>query len=188
MSVVLPVLRLILLIPHRYLFLLERVHVVRAPFVDRIRDPVWVIGAILIMIGFVVVTAFESISPRSELSRVDGVCRIGIQPHSGYALIALDTTINLVLTGIFIWQLRPALGVSVIPWLPNRTSGSGSGWKASQRNVKAMLLRNVLGTSLLLCTTITNNTLFLTRPFAVYSHACQLMCVTDSKYENYRGR
>ncbi|KAJ4982938.1 hypothetical protein SVAN01_11570 [Stagonosporopsis vannaccii] len=183
-----------------YLFLLERVHIVRAPFIDRIRDPVWVVGTILTVGGFAGIMGYEFVSPRAELSRVDGICRIGIQPGSGIAVIVLDTAINVALTFIFIWQLRPALG-SLTPWRsshePNSASGSGkrscldvirrrsddreqsSSRNASQRNLKIMLFRNVIGSSLLLCATIANNAIFLGWTLGTHSHACQLMCLTD---------
>ncbi|KAF2627623.1 hypothetical protein BU25DRAFT_303082, partial [Macroventuria anomochaeta] len=183
-----------------YLFLLERVHIVRAPFIDRVRDPVWVIGAILTVGGFAAIMGYEFVAPRADLSRVDGICRIGIHPDSGIAVIALDTTINVALTGIFIWQLRPTLGW-IVPWPSSRASNSStestkrsfldlfrrqsddqersSARATSQRNLKVMLFRNVVGSSLLLCATITNNAIFLTWPFATHSHACQLMCLTD---------
>lgn len=189
-------------LPLRYLFLLERVHIVRAPFIDRKRDPAWIVGAILTIGGFAAIMGYEFVAPMVVLSRVDGICRIGIHPDSGIAVIALDTTINVGLTGIFIWQLRPALR-SIVPrpfdypsygsrrptersFLnlsrrePNdeeRTSARA----ASQRNLKAMLIRNILGSSLLLCATITNNAIFLAWPFATSSHTCQLMCLADSK-------
>lgn len=144
---------------------------------------------------------YEFVAPTSKLSRVDGICRIGIHPDSGYAVLALDTTINVALTGIFIWQLRPALGSSVTrspTHLSTSSSGRG-GWSVlnffrgnnnddrssalakSQRNLKVMLFRNVVGSSLVLCATIANNAIFLTWSFAAHSHACQLMCLTDSK-------
>lgn len=144
---------------------------------------------------------YQFVSPMAILSRVDGICRIGIQPDSGIAVIALDTTINVALTGIFIRQLLPALGSSLLfnrtqsrsaetrrrsflsqfTGRSNNLEGSSSR-NASQRNLKMMLIRNVVGTTLLLCATIANNVLFLTWPYAVYSHACQLMCLTDSMY------
>jgi hypothetical protein len=185
----------------RYLFLLERVHIVRAPFIDRVKDPVWVVGAILTVIGWAAIIAYEYIAPRAELSRVDGICRIGIRPDSAIAVIVLDTVVNVALAAIFIWQLRPALS-SIIHWETGGSSKLSAGTSTrsllnifrtnsdegrttarvnSARNVKAMLLRNVVGSCLLLCAQIANNVLFLTWPFATHSHVCQLMCLTDSE-------
>ena len=188
--------------------MLERIHIVRAPFIDRVRDPVWVAGSILTVGGFAGIMGYQFVSPRAELSRVDGICRIGILPGSGIAVIVLDTSINVALTFIFIWQLRPVLG-SLTPWRLSHEHNSASGltkqsyldiirrrrddqeqrssWNTSQRNLKIMLYRNVIGSSLLLCATIANNAIFLAWSFASHSHACQLMCLTDSKCIVYLG-
>lgn len=150
---------------------------------------------------------YEFVAPRAELSRVDGLCWIGINPGSGIAVIALDTTINVALTGIFVWQLQPALG-SIVRWPSSPASNfatqstkrpflhpfqhqgneqdRSSAQAISQRNLRIMLFRNVVGSSLLLCTTIANNALFLSWPSASKSHACQLMCLTDSKCAELR--
>ncbi|EAT81022.1 hypothetical protein HBI56_103170 [Parastagonospora nodorum] len=90
------------------LFLLERVRVVRSPFIERKRDPIWIGGTIATVCSYLGVTAFEFIQPESELSRTDGLCRIGIQPNAAIGVIVLDTVFNVVLTIIFIQQLRPA--------------------------------------------------------------------------------
>lgn len=169
----------------RHLFLLERVHIVRAPFIDRFKDPVWVIGAVLTVIVWAAIIAHEYIAPRSELSRLDGIYRIGIRPDSA----------------IFIWQLRPALcsivhressgssrfsariSTRLLSELFRRVAG-GDRFAARvdcTRTFKAMLLRNVVGSCLLLCAQIANNFLSLTWPFATHSHVCQLMCLTDSE-------
>lgn len=186
----------------RYLFLLERVHIVRAPFIDRVKDPVWIFGAALIVVGWAATTAYEYVAPRSELSRVDGLCRIGIRPDSAIAVLVLDTIVNVALAAIFIWQLRPALGSIVhrdsagsfkftagtsnrsllnIFRPPTSERGRTTTRANSARKVEAMLMRNVVGSCLLLCAQIANNVLFLTWPFATHSHVCQLMCLTDSK-------
>lgn len=193
---------------YRYLFLLERVHIIRAPFIDRVRDPVWALGAVTTVGGFAAIMGYEFVAPKAELSRVDGICRIGIRPDSGIAVIALDTIINVALTGIFFWQLRPALGSFIFRYPGYTSNGSTNQTKwsflylfkrkrddqeqpttqaASHRNLRVMLTRNVVGSSLLLSATIANNTIFLTWPLASFSHACQLMCLTDSKYIDPNG-
>jgi hypothetical protein len=152
--------------------------------------------------GFAIIIGYSYVAPMAALSRVDGICRIGIQHDASIAIIALDTAISLALTGIFVWQLRSTLG-SVMVWPSSRTSKASSqqagksllnvirGKKndheqsvraTSQHNLRIMLIRNVVGSSLILCATIANNAIFTTREFASYSHACQLMCLTDSKY------
>jgi len=49
---------------------------------------------------------FQNINPVSELSRVDGHCRIGIQPNANKSLIMFDMAVNVTLTAIFICKLH----------------------------------------------------------------------------------
>ncbi|KAH7391127.1 hypothetical protein DE146DRAFT_663561 [Phaeosphaeria sp. MPI-PUGE-AT-0046c] len=181
------------------LFLLERVRIIRAPFVERGRDPLWIIGATTTICGYTIIMGLELIAPQATNSRVDGICRIGIQPHAAIAMLVLDTVLNVTLTSIFVWQLRPAitslphrlsnhapsrmrncrlLSMSrVLEW-KNSTYG-GAGRSTSENNVRLMIIRNIVGSILLLMNTIANNAIFLTWSFARMSHACFLMCLTD---------
>ncbi|KAH7344274.1 hypothetical protein BKA66DRAFT_434381 [Pyrenochaeta sp. MPI-SDFR-AT-0127] len=181
-----------------YLFLLERVHIVRAPFVDRVRDPIYIVGAISTICGFAAIMAYQFVAPMAELSREDGICRIGIQSGAAIAVIVLDTVINIALTMVFIWQLRPAINSiahpppipapSIVSVKPRLAISHNISWRkvvtsvkktSSRDNLRAMLVRNVVGSSLLLLNTIANNAIFLTWSFAKMSHACLLMCLTD---------
>ncbi|KAG9188524.1 hypothetical protein G6011_02447 [Alternaria panax] len=181
-----------------YLFLLERVHIVRAPFIDRIRDKLYVVGAILTTGGFIAIMAWQFVNPFAELDHQTGVCRIGIEPQAAMAIIVLDILINTVLTGIFVWQLRPALG-SAAPRMrslasdttctesdsPRRglrhwVSKTRHSMRTSSRNgLRVMLVRNVVGSGFMLMVTVCNNSLFLSWAFAKMSHACLLMCLAD---------
>jgi hypothetical protein len=191
------------LISHSMLFLLERVRVVRAPFVERKRDAIWIIGATVTVCGYSSIMGFEFVAPEADLSRVDGECRIGIQPSGAIAMMVLDTVLNVVLTSIFVWQLRPAISSFLIRQ-SNCMQGTSEQqkrssttrlfqweqqglWSArrstSENNLRIMVIRNIIGSTLILVNTIVNNAIFLTWAFARMSHACLLMCLTDSKFE-----
>lgn len=185
----------------RTLFLLERVRIVRSPFIERKRDPIWIGGTIATICGYLGITAFEFIQPESEFSRVDSLCRIGIQPNAAIGVIVLDTVFNVVLTMIFIQQLRPAVGSAAHRSMSDARSGDrhrrspsisrllsleesglgGSSRTSAENSLRAMLFRNLAGSVLLLLNTVVPNVIFLTWGFARWSHTCQLMCLTDSK-------
>ncbi|KAI4953694.1 hypothetical protein J4E91_002542 [Alternaria rosae] len=179
-----------------YLFLLERVHIVRAPFVDRTRDMLYVFGGIFVTGGFLAIMGWQFVSPMAILNHQTGECRIGIERPATIAIIVLDILMNTVLTGIFVWQLRPALGSSAprIFSLASDTDGTPSGssvqrlrhWMKGTRqavstrnNLRVMLVRNVVGSGFMLFVTLCNNSLFLAWDFAKMSHACLLMCLAD---------
>lgn len=177
------------------LFLLERVRIMRAPFVERSQDTLWIIGAITTICGYMIIMGLELIAPEAKNSRTDGTCKIGIQPHAAMAMLVLDTVLNVTLTGIFVWQLRPAImslphhrlssyrpekSLSITRILEWKRSGyGGAGRSTSENNLRLMLIRNIIGSILLLMNTIANNAIFLTWPYARMSHACLLMCLTD---------
>jgi hypothetical protein len=185
----------------RYLFLLERVHIVRAPFVDRIRDRLYVIGGVFTTGSYLALMAWQFVNPMAILDHQTGACKIGIEPPAAIAIIVLDILINTVLTGIFVWQLRPALG-SAAPRIRSlasdtgctETDSSARGLKrwlkrtrraiSSRNDLRVMLIRNVVGSGFMLFVTLCNNSLFLSWDFAKMSHACLLMCLTDSKLKN----
>ncbi|KAH8728336.1 hypothetical protein GQ44DRAFT_580049, partial [Phaeosphaeriaceae sp. PMI808] len=177
------------------LFLLERVHIVRSAFIERLRDPIWVTGAVVTIAGYTGIMGFEFIRPMANLSLDDGKCRIGIQPNASIAILGFDTGLNVALTGIFIWLLQPAFA-SHVHWpsmhthrsMKERKTSSVSylfRWKyhlkraSSVTNVRIMLIRNIIGSVLLLVNTIINNVLYLSWDFANMSHVCQMTCLTE---------
>jgi hypothetical protein len=166
------------------MFWLERVRIVRAPFIDRFRDPIWIVGMILIFGGFVTMTGCEFISPRAFLSHVDGSCTIGIHPTYATAVIAVDTFFNFLLMGIFILQFRPADGFAackpVMCKVTRETDNRTSSIRASlHRDLRRMLVKNVVGSIFMLLATAVNNILFITQEWANESHSCQLLCLSD---------
>jgi hypothetical protein len=185
---------------NRTLFLLERVRIVRAPFIERKRDLVWTIGSIMTIGGYLVLMGLEFIAPESDLSRVDGNCRIGIQPGAAVGVIVLDSILNIILTGIFVRQLRPKVG-SVLQQSLGQVHGSArqrrspsisrllnleehgllsSGRTSAESNLRSMIIRNVIGSVLLLLNTVVPNIVFLAWPNARLGHACSILCLTDS--------
>ena len=164
----------------------------------RQNDWIWCAGTCFTLIGFGSIFVYDFIDPHSELSREDGNCRIGISPKAKLAIIVVDCFINISLTGLFVWLLRPALKSLAV----NRESTENTTShrriisatyitdrfqnprrKRSFRDtVKGMLWRNVIGSTLILINTVTNNTVFLTVKAAWLSHICLLTCLTDSKF------
>ncbi|KAF2083799.1 hypothetical protein K490DRAFT_10317, partial [Saccharata proteae CBS 121410] len=94
-----------------YLFLVERAHCIRAPYKRRHRDKVWLTGMCVVLGGFgaIAVTAF--MWPVAQMS-ADGICRIGLPFKVTAPLLTYDIVINVALTGLFVWLLKPLLTFS----------------------------------------------------------------------------
>lgn len=102
----------------RYLFLVERVHVLRAPYRSRWSDYLWLLSTIGIFVSLGAIGVAGFVVPITSLSKDDGRCRIGLQPYAIIPLLICDIVINVLLTLIFIYLLSPVIRRS-------RPSGAG---------------------------------------------------------------
>jgi hypothetical protein len=142
------------------------------------------------------VIGYEFVNPESDLSRVDGHCRIGVHPRAAIAIIVIDTVMNVALTALFIWKLRPlctgtdgrlsAIFKSV--GLSKESPPIAYAPSPSNTKLRNLLYRNCIGCVVLLVNVVVNNTIFLTWPFARESHSCQILCLSDSKLQIYSAR
>ncbi|KAF2638908.1 hypothetical protein P280DRAFT_404210, partial [Massarina eburnea CBS 473.64] len=97
-----------------YCFLVERIHVLRAPYMRRHQDWIWVSGMLINSCGFGTIAILCFKWSRSEISAHDGQCRIGSLSRAVVPLLAFDFFINVLLTGIFVYLLPPVLQRSCI--------------------------------------------------------------------------
>ncbi|EUC40233.1 hypothetical protein COCMIDRAFT_30803 [Bipolaris oryzae ATCC 44560] len=180
-----------------YLFLLERIRIVRAPFINRWCDPLYVIGGVLIVSCFIAITGSQFANRIVVFQGGRRECSIGFRPPTAYLVVVLDVTTNLALTGIFIRQLRPAVALQIprIPSMANSAEGTNTSnaegiglwirsvrrtvWGSCLTNLQVMLVRNVIGALIMLISSITFNILMASQEFARRGHACMLLCLTD---------
>ena len=92
-----------------YIFLIERAHALRAAYVRRTHDWIWVLGIAAISIGFGTIAIVAFVYPSASISTMDGECRIGLPSKVTIPLLAYDITINVALTALFIYLLVPSL-------------------------------------------------------------------------------
>lgn len=102
----------------RYLFLVERAHILRAPYAPRYKDLLWLLSTIAIIVCLGAICIVGIVSPKYVLSEVDGRCRIGLQRYAAIPLLTCDIVINLYLTTVFIYLLSPLVK-------DNTSSGTG---------------------------------------------------------------
>ncbi|KAF9739600.1 hypothetical protein PMIN01_02234 [Paraphaeosphaeria minitans] len=93
-----------------YMFLLEREHVIRAPFIrKRSDDWVWVCGTAFICVTFGAISTWCLITSHAELNPDDGQCHIGLANIPVYVALILDALINAALSVLFVLLLLPVL-------------------------------------------------------------------------------
>ncbi|KAF1838986.1 hypothetical protein BDW02DRAFT_618021 [Decorospora gaudefroyi] len=98
-----------------YLFLVERAHAVRAPYLRRYRDPLWLwstIGTVGILGGICVA---GSVNPLYGISGEPGRCHIGLRRYAAIPLLTCDIVVNVFLTLVFVHLMSPMLKGNVFP-------------------------------------------------------------------------
>ncbi|KAH7087687.1 hypothetical protein FB567DRAFT_442309, partial [Paraphoma chrysanthemicola] len=90
-------------------FLVERAHALRAPYMRRTKDWLWIVGASSIVFGFGGIAVVAFMWPLSDISAVDGRCRMGLLRRVTMPILAFDVVINILLTIVFIYLLNPVI-------------------------------------------------------------------------------
>ncbi|KAL5399238.1 hypothetical protein PMIN06_000986 [Paraphaeosphaeria minitans] len=178
-----------------YIFLLERARIVRAPFMRRHRDWLWICGMFIICAGFGTVAIIGFIFPVAELSELDGRCRIGLPRKVAFPLMCFDIGLNFLLTGLFIWLLRPVLSFHRVNLMPgvlkkiaSRVRSATS--EASLRNrrpqmddlnniIKILLWKCLIGSTLVMLPTVGNMVTFYVMRGRELGWICLTICTLD---------
>ncbi|KAF1961728.1 hypothetical protein CC80DRAFT_574320 [Byssothecium circinans] len=183
-----------------YIFLLERARIVRAPFVPRHKDVVWITFMVLIVGGFGSIAIIGYLSPIVELSRLDGRCRIGLPPKVSFPLMCFDIGVNFLLTGLFFWLLKPVLshhgllslsglfGEKIVKRLRYGRWGVGRGNKIQysgaqkhemNKNIKILLWKCLIGSALVMLPTVGNMAQFYIMKGRELGWICLTICTLD---------
>lgn len=187
------------------MFLLERAHVVRAPFLRRRTDDwVWLGGTILLFLSFGAITIWAYIGPYADLNPVDGRCRIGIAKIPGILLLVFDALINGLLTAIFIVLLLP-----VVEFRKETSSHYRQGntpqvnrFRKALRNIrslrfkedteadrflmsiKKMLWKNAVGSALTFTASASNLIVFFSGHGRQVAFVCFAACMADGEFSH----
>src|SRR6266511_198376 len=90
-----------------YLFLVERIHVVRCRRYSRSNDRWYIVNLAIVALGFGSIAVLSFIYPEADLSPADGKCRIGLPFKITMPLLIYDVAINCYLTAHFVYFARP---------------------------------------------------------------------------------
>jgi hypothetical protein len=192
-----------------YLFLLERAHIVRAPFLRRrIDDWVWVGGTLFIVFAFGALSIVCLLTPHSELSPVDDRCHIGAAAVPSYLLLAFDAFVNAALTIIFILLLKPLLQFKQLQ--TNRTESNsdrgrlrrgsenlvrlttswfGGGKQRREasfwKGVRKVLWKNTMGSALIFLASAANLTAIYVAKATQLGWLCLACCIADGESQQF---
>ncbi|KAF2181640.1 hypothetical protein K469DRAFT_254506 [Zopfia rhizophila CBS 207.26] len=183
-----------------YTFLVERAHAMKAPYMRRTHDWIWLGGMFMITTGFGSIAICGFLWPIADLSPNDGRCRIGLPIKVTVSLLTFDITINMALTGTFIYLLRPLLrfgGISNSAVPASRfTKGNRRILKsAGRRNsadvyplnqnflkaIKALLRKSIIGSVLVMLPTVGNLAALYSLKGRELGWLCLTICTFDGK-------
>ncbi|KAF1947133.1 hypothetical protein EJ02DRAFT_334856 [Clathrospora elynae] len=181
-----------------YFFLVERAHVLRAPYKRRYHDRLWLLSMIGIGTGLGAVSIAGCMSPVFSLSPLDATCRIGLKRYISVPLLSLDVLINIYLTLVFIYLMSPLVespsllrGVSFTTrfthWigdLSGRSKGKGSvdlhrSNQQMAQKVDNLLWKTLVGCVLVILPTTANLTAICVLQGKEWASVCLAVCALD---------
>lgn len=177
-----------------YLFFIERIHVVRAPFFPRSRDWIYITCMILVFVIFVVQFTNTFLRRDSEMQQRDGRCHMGIWRVASIMLLTIDVVSGLGLTGLFFYLLHPVTKAHGSASAPapgvSRSGAAGEAFMAEnnrfesaiQRNIRILLRKSIIGGFLIVTPTIANMIQLVITEVHELAIICLSICMLDGMF------
>ena len=174
-----------------FLFLVERIHVVRAPFVPRKKDKIYLacLAMVLFMYGPVIINSY--INPVTTMGSSGDSCNFGIRGDASIPVLAVNMFVDLVLTGVFFYLLRPVVKFRGLQTVTNalRTRRDGNvpleGYDSHetdvQRNIRTLLWKSIIGSLLIEIPMMANMIQFVITKGEELGMICMALCVVEGK-------
>jgi hypothetical protein len=170
-----------------FLFLVERIHIVRAPFVQRKHDYIYLtcLGIVITLFGPAIVHTY--FNPVTHMGPKGRRCHFGIRGRASIPVLAVNIFVDLVLTGVFFYLLRPFMksksrpassksqGDGIIPLVPINTN------ETAQRNIRTLLWKSIVGSLLIEIPMMANMIQFVITRGEELGTICMALCVVEGK-------
>lgn len=171
-----------------FLFLVERIHVVRAPFVQRKHDYIYLacLGIVITLFGPAIVHSY--FNPVTHMGPTGRRCHFGIRGRASIPVLAVNIFVDLVLTGVFFYLLRPFIksksrptsskcqSNGVVPLLRTNTNET-----TAQRNIRTLLWKSIVGSLLIEIPMMANMIQFVITRGEELGTICMALCVVEGK-------
>lgn len=172
-----------------YAFLCERVHVVRAPFVRRSQDKIYIACVVPAMMLYTAISVNSYFHRVTAMYDSDGRCHFGIRSVASIPILSVNLFTNIVLTGIFFYLLRPVIklhGFATVSAALTRKSKGASiiaqpseSESAIQRSIKTLLWKSVIGAILIELPVAGNMIQFIVTRGDELGMICLTLCMAD---------
>lgn len=172
-----------------FAFLVERVHVVRAPFVRRSKDKVYLACVVPSMVLYFAITINSYFWRVTAMHDSDGRCHFGIRGAASIPILSVNMLTNVVLTGVFFYLLRPVIRIHGTNTLSAAFTGKGetkhiakqqtANESAVQRNIKTLLRKSIIGAILIEMPVAANMIQFIVTRGDELGMLCLIFCMGD---------
>lgn len=176
-----------------YIFFVERIHIVRAPFVRRSRDWIYLFCMALVFVALVAQCINAYVHPVTEMRESDGRCQYGIPGIASIPGLAIDLIGSISLTCVFFYLLRPVIKVHgpapVFGILGSSKTGEASmaqhnrNETAIQRNIRILVWKSIVGGILVIIPTTANMIQFVITDGRELGMICSSICVLDLTWD-----
>ena len=179
-----------------YAFLVERTHVIRSRNTPRYKNYIYMCGIVTIVCGFTVVATIAFMWAVAEYDSSTGRCEIGLPARVALPLLTYDIVINLLLTAVFLYYVRPYLNGNIIAFFfDKKPSGSALGIEGEVTGAEQvrgsitlpqMVLRKVIrktfwGCILVMPSTVANMTVLAVMKGHQAGWMCLTLCTLDGE-------
>lgn len=172
-----------------YAFMVERVHVVRAPFVRRSKDNVYLACVIPAMVLYTAISINSYFWRVTAMHNSDGRCHFGIRKPASIPILTVNVLTNVALTGVFFYLLRPVIkfhGMASVSAVLSRKSKTetiiaqpAKIESAVQRNIRILLWRSIIGSILIELPVAANMIQFIVTRGEELGMLCLTFCMID---------
>ncbi|OAG12864.1 uncharacterized protein CC84DRAFT_1080632 [Paraphaeosphaeria sporulosa] len=173
-----------------YVFLVERIHVVRAPFVRRSRDWLYLSCLVLMSVSFLAVAINAYLSPIITMEADVGRCHMGIPGKASIPFMSVDIVVDVALTGVFVYLLRPAVkmhGLNKMNHVFKVPKSQMLGVAKElhdttvRKNIRTLLWKSLIGSLLIMIPTVANMIQFYVMHGRELALVCLALCTIDGK-------
>jgi hypothetical protein len=175
-----------------FLFLVERIHIVRAPFVLRRHDKIYLacLAIVVFMFGPVIINSY--VNPVTSMGPTKTRCYFGIRGKASIPVLAVNMFVDLILTGVFFYLLRPAVkhpGFRDVPIALKSQFRKGSmplapivtNETAVQRSIRTLLWKSIVGSLMIEIPMMANMIQFVVTKGEELGTICMALCVVERK-------
>lgn len=141
-------------------------------------------------VSFLAVAINAYLSPIVTMEADDGRCHMGIPGKASIPFMSVDIIVDMALTSVFIYLLRPIVtkrglhkvsNMARVSEVQDSSTEQGTHETVVQRNIKTLLWKSLIGSLLIMIPTVANMIQFYIMNGKELGLICLTLCTMDGK-------